>query len=128
MAQEDGQAMPMPGASGAGMAGVLEPGEALAGQLMPGDSEPASTHTLHESAGAFPDWPVLDWLPIVMQVSLPVPSFRVRDLLALESGSLVVSKWPNGDDLPLSAGSVQLAWVDMETVEQQMSVRITRLL
>jgi hypothetical protein len=114
----------------ASMAGVLEPGEPLAGELTPGgspDGDPA-THSLRENAGAFPDWPVLDWLPIVLQVGLPVPSFRVRDLLALESGSIVATKWPNGDDLPLSAGSVQLAWVDMETVEQLMSVRLTRLI
>ena len=73
-------------------------------------------------------WPVVDWLPISLAVGLPVSGFRVRDLLALEVGSVISTEWPNGDDLPLSAGSVQLAWVDMETVEQAMAVRLTRLL
>ena len=123
------QHMPMPG-----MVGVLEPGESLAGELGAGEgsrsdvAESAQERKFFGHVGAFPDWPVLDWLPMVLQVGLPVPSFRVRDLLTLEPGSLVVTKWPNGDDLPLSAGTVQLAWVDMETVEQQMSVRLTRLI
>ncbi len=73
-------------------------------------------------------WPVVDWLPITLSIGLPVPAFRVRDLLMLEVGSVVVTEWPNGDDLPLSAGAVQLAWVDVETVEQEMAVRLTRLL
>jgi hypothetical protein len=75
-----------------------------------------------------PDWPVVDWLPIPLAVGLPIRAFRVRDLLALEVGSVVSTEWPNGDDLPLSAGAVQLAWVDMESVEQAMAVRLTRLL
>jgi hypothetical protein len=75
-----------------------------------------------------PAWPVVDWLPIPLAVELPVPEFRVRDMLALEVGSIVVTQWPNGDDLPLTAGTVQLAWVDVEVVDQTMSVRLTRLL
>ena len=81
-----------------------------------------------ESTGARPGWPVVDWLPVPLAVGLPVPGFRVRDLLTLEVGSVVSTDWPNGDDLPLSAGAVQLAWVDMEAVEQAMAVRLTRLL
>ncbi len=83
---------------------------------------------LGRSNGTAQDWPVVDWLPIVLTVALPLPNFRVRDLLALDVGTVVASEWPNGDDLPLSAGIVQLAWVDMETVEQSMAVRLTRLL
>ncbi len=129
MESEERQHMQMPG-----MASVLDPGEPLAGELGAGEvtrsdaGGSAHEHKFFGHVGAYPDWPVLDWLPMVLQVGLPVASFRVRDLLALESGSLVVTKWPNGDDLPLSAGTVQLAWVDMETVEQQMSVRLTRLI
>ena len=81
-----------------------------------------------QSDGAGQDWPVVDWLPIVLTVALPIPTFRVRDLLALDVGTVIATEWPNGDDLPLSAGIVQLAWVDMETVEQSMAVRLTRLL
>ena len=134
MESGDRQQTQMPGMAGMGVAGVLEPGEPFASELNAAsdargdDAQSAHEHRIAENGGAYPEWPVLDWLPIVLQVGLPVPNFRVRDLLSLESGSLVVTKWPNGDDLPLSAGSVQLAWVDMETVEQQMAVRLTRLI
>lgn len=73
-------------------------------------------------------WPAIEWLPIQLSVSLPIPRFRVRDLLALDPGQTIATAWPNGDDLPLSIEDVQLAWVEMETVDQAMAVRITRLL
>ncbi len=91
-------------------------------------AESAAALASAASPGSYPGWPVVDWLPVTLDVALPIPSFRVRDLLALEVGSVVATEWPNGDDLPLSAGAVQLAWVDMETVEQEMAVRLTRLL
>jgi flagellar motor switch/type III secretory pathway protein FliN len=73
-------------------------------------------------------WPAIEWLPVQISISLPIPRFRVRDLLALDSGQVIATDWPNGDDLPLSVDQVQLAWVEMESVEQEMAVRITRLL
>jgi flagellar motor switch/type III secretory pathway protein FliN len=73
-------------------------------------------------------WPAIEWLPVQISISLPIPRFRVRDLLALDPGQIISTDWPNGDDLPLSVDQVQLAWVEMESVEQEMAVRITRLL
>ena len=73
-------------------------------------------------------WPAIEWLPVQISISLPIPRFRVRDLLSLDPGQVIVTDWPNGDDLPLSIDQVQLAWVEMESVEQEMAVRITRLL
>lgn len=73
-------------------------------------------------------WPAVEWLPLQLSVALPILRFRVRDLLALNPGQTIATEWPNGDDLPLSIDEVQLAWVEMETVEQEMAVRITRLL
>jgi len=73
-------------------------------------------------------WPAVEWLPVQISISLPIPRFRVRDLLVLDAGQILSTDWPNGDDLPLSVDSVQLAWVELESVEQEMAVRITRLL
>lgn len=73
-------------------------------------------------------WPAVNWLPMQLNVSLPIPKFRVRDLLALDPGQTIATEWPNGDDLPLSIEDVQLAWIEMESVDQGMAVRITRLL
>ena len=73
-------------------------------------------------------WPAIEWLPIKMDVALPVVRFCVRDLLALAAGQVINTAWASGEDLPLAIEDVQLAWVEMEAVEQAMAVRITRLL
>jgi flagellar motor switch/type III secretory pathway protein FliN len=73
-------------------------------------------------------WPAVEWLPIQMDVALPVVQFRVRDLLALAAGQVVPTAWSSVEDLPLAIEDVQLAWVEMEVVDQAMAIRITRLL
>jgi flagellar motor switch/type III secretory pathway protein FliN len=66
-------------------------------------------------------------LPVELDVMIPVRDFRVRNLLALAPGHLIESQWSNGEDVPLSAGHVQLAWSEFEVVETQLAVRVTRL-
>ncbi len=66
-------------------------------------------------------------LPVELDVAVPVRKFRVRNLLALEPGQLIESKWGNGDDVPLASGEVQLAWSEFEVIDTQLAVRITRL-
>lgn len=71
--------------------------------------------------------PAIARLPVQLDVTIPVRDFRVRMLLALEPGQLVVSQWVNGDDVPLVAGNVQLAWSEFEVVDTELAVRLTRL-
>jgi flagellar motor switch protein FliN/FliY len=71
--------------------------------------------------------PALARLPVELDVAVPVRNFRVRNLLALETGKLVETDWNHGDDLPLAAGPVQLAWSEFEVVESRLAVRVTRL-
>jgi len=66
-------------------------------------------------------------LPVELEVAIPVREFRVRNLLTLEPGQLIETQWEQGDDLPLTGGGVQLAWSEFEVVEQQLAVRVTRL-
>jgi flagellar motor switch protein FliN/FliY len=66
-------------------------------------------------------------LPVELDVSVPVRGFRVRNLLALEPIQLIESDWGHGEDLPLAAGAVQLAWSEFEVIDTQLSVRVTRL-
>jgi hypothetical protein len=40
---------------------------------------------------------------------------------------VVGSRWSHGDDLPLSAGEVQLAWLEFEVVANTLAARITRI-
>ncbi len=66
-------------------------------------------------------------LPVELDVAIPVRDFRVRNLLALKPGEVIESQWTSGEDLPLAAGEVQLAWSEFEVIESEMAVRITRL-
>jgi len=66
-------------------------------------------------------------MPVELDVAVAVRKFRVRNLLALESGQVIEAQWGHGDDVPLSAGDVQLAWSEFEVVDSQLAVRITRL-
>ena len=66
-------------------------------------------------------------LPVEMDVSVPVREFRVRHLLALEPGRVIESQWNHGNDLPLAAGQVRLAWSEFEVVDTRLAVRVTRL-
>lgn len=71
--------------------------------------------------------PLVARLPVQLDVTIPIRDFRVRTLLALEPGQLVESQWVNGEDVPLVAGNVQLAWSEFEVVDTQLAVRLTRL-
>lgn len=66
-------------------------------------------------------------LPVEVDVAVPVREFRVRHLLALEPGELIESQWSYGEDVPLAAGDVQLAWSEFEVLDNRIAVRITRL-
>ncbi|HEY2861253.1 MAG TPA: FliM/FliN family flagellar motor C-terminal domain-containing protein [Terracidiphilus sp.] len=70
---------------------------------------------------------VLARLPVEVEVGVPLRNFRVRNLLALERGAVVGSQWSHGEDMPLSAGSVQLAWTQFEVFDSTLAARITRL-
>jgi flagellar motor switch protein FliM len=66
-------------------------------------------------------------LPVEIEVAVPMREFRVRNLLALEPGEVIETRWVQGEDLPLTAGEVQLAWTEFEVLDTQLAVRVTRL-
>ncbi|HEX3437223.1 MAG TPA: FliM/FliN family flagellar motor C-terminal domain-containing protein [Pseudacidobacterium sp.] len=66
-------------------------------------------------------------LPLQLDLRVPVPSFRVQNLLSLEKGQIVETIWPHTEDLPLWSGGVQLVWSEFEVVDQKLAVRVTRL-
>ena len=74
-----------------------------------------------------PEWPLLSRIPMRLIAGIPLPNFRVKDLVGLKAGQLVSSNWSSTDDVPLKIGSVQLSWSEFEVVEQQMAIRLTRL-
>jgi flagellar motor switch/type III secretory pathway protein FliN len=71
--------------------------------------------------------PLVARLPVELEVAVPVREFRVRNLLSLEKGNVIETQWAHADDLPLSAGEVQLAWSEFEVIESRLAVRVTRV-
>jgi len=74
-----------------------------------------------------PDWMLLSRIPMLLTAGIPLPRFRVKDLLGLRAGQILRSNWLSTDDVPLKIGSVQLSWSEFEVVEQRMAIRLTRL-
>jgi flagellar motor switch protein FliM len=85
-----------------------------------------SPHSL-EQKDSTPLSPSVARLPVELDVSVPVRDFRVRNLLTLEPGQVIETLWVHGEDMPLAAGDVQLAWSEFEVVETALAVRLTRL-
>jgi len=67
-------------------------------------------------------------LPLQLDVSVPMPNFRVRDLLALDKGAVLASAWPHAEDVPVWCGGAQLVWTEFEVVDNVLAVRVTRVL
>jgi flagellar motor switch/type III secretory pathway protein FliN len=66
-------------------------------------------------------------IPIEIDVSVPIRRFQVRDVLALNEGQVIVTRWVEGEDMPLAAHGTQLAWAEIEVIDQKLAVRLTRL-
>jgi len=73
------------------------------------------------------DWTLLSRLPMILTAGVPLPKFKVKDLLGLKAGQTIPSVWACSDDVPLKIGAVQLGWSEFEVVEQRMAIRLTRL-
>jgi flagellar motor switch protein FliN/FliY len=104
-----------------------------AGKALVNVSQPATAAAdgLEAVAADFPEshpaWELLAGLPILLDVSVPVRKFCVRDLLALEKGAVVQSSRVASADVPLCCDGVQLCWTEFETVGQRIAVRLTML-
>lgn len=97
--------------------------------LLPSDrSEGGEGHASPDFAPRhFPENSPLATLLMQLDVTIPIPSFRVRDLLALDKGSVLESQWPHTEDVPVWCGGSQLVWSEFEVIDQKLAVRVTRL-
>jgi len=124
-------AHPLPAAAGEAMSGETSAGETLRHTAPTGDVSAGQAlvsvppQAVEDEASAFST--EVTRLPVELDVTVPVRDFRVRHLLALAPGQLIESQWDHGEDLPLTAGDVQLAWSEFEVVETRLMVRVTRL-
>ena len=74
-----------------------------------------------------PAWSKLCRLDLMLAVEIPLPRFKVQDLLRLAEGQVFESTFPDTEDVPLRVGDVQLGWTEFEVVDQKIALRLTRL-
>jgi len=104
----------------------VEPSQAGAPSETPGGALVASPKSL-ETEWLISPRTLAARLPVEVDVAIPLRGFRVRNLLALDTGTVVASQWIQGEDVPLGSGDVQLAWSEFEVVDTKLAVRLTRL-
>lgn len=66
-------------------------------------------------------------LPMQLDVTVPIPEFRVQNLLTLKKGTVIKTRWPHTDSIPIWCGGAQLVWADFEVRGAKLAVRVTRL-
>lgn len=76
---------------------------------------------------AHDDWARVEALPCLLSIEIPVPGFRVSDLVSLAPGRLVDTNWTIGEDVPLRINGELIAWSEFEIVNNHVAVRLTEL-
>jgi len=100
-----------------------------AGPVVPGQTALAVRESSPEEGAAMDEErdTRLDRLPMQVDVLVRVNSFRVRDLLAMEKGTVVETVHEHTQDVPIRCGGALLLWSEFEVLDQRLAVRITRL-
>jgi flagellar motor switch/type III secretory pathway protein FliN len=58
---------------------------------------------------------------------LPIPEFTVGELLRMEPGAVLNSRWSQTADIPLKVNSELVGWTEFEVIGSELAVRITEL-
>jgi len=72
-------------------------------------------------------WLRVEPLPCLLTIEIAVPGFTVGDLVQLEQGRIIASRWTVGQDVPLRINGVLIAWSEFEIVQDRLAVRLTEL-
>jgi flagellar motor switch/type III secretory pathway protein FliN len=68
--------------------------------------------------------PMLE-LPCQLTLELSIPDFTVADLLRLQTGDLLDTKWSQSSDVPVRINEQLLAWAEFEAANESLAMRIT---
>jgi flagellar motor switch/type III secretory pathway protein FliN len=72
-------------------------------------------------------WKPVLGLPCELSVDLPLPGFKIADLLQLRAGSVIEAHWRLGRDVPLRLNGTLLGWIEFEVMGNSLAVRLTEL-
>ncbi|MGB0043808.1 MAG: FliM/FliN family flagellar motor C-terminal domain-containing protein, partial [Terriglobales bacterium] len=62
-------------------------------------------------------WAQVESLPCLLTVEISVPGFTVADLVHLQPGRIIASRWTVGQDVPLRVNGELIAWSEFEVVQ-----------
>ena len=74
-----------------------------------------------------PAWEAMRALPFRVSVSVPITGLKLRRLCRLSVGDLLTANVGAAEDVPVRAGGALLAWAELDSVDGQMAVRLSRL-
>ncbi|MBZ5550621.1 MAG: FliM/FliN family flagellar motor C-terminal domain-containing protein [Acidobacteriia bacterium] len=80
-----------------------------------------------ETPAAADPWARVEPLPCLLTVEIPVPGFTVSDLVHLEHGRIIATRWTVGQDVPLRVNDELIAWSEFEIAQDRLAVRLTEL-
>lgn len=86
----------------------------------------AEAGAAHETEDDIRWKPVLD-LPCDLVVDLPLPGFKIADLLKLRPGAVISAHWRLGQEVPLRLNGTLIGWIEFEVAGDSLAVRMTEL-
>jgi flagellar motor switch/type III secretory pathway protein FliN len=96
-----------------------------ASEAVPAAANPELERTLEAAEDG--RWRRVLVLPCELTVDLPLPGFRIADLLKLRPGSVINAHWPLGREVPLRLNGVLIGWSEFAVVGNSLAVRLTEL-
>jgi flagellar motor switch protein FliN/FliY len=72
-------------------------------------------------------WLRVEPLPCLLTIEISVPGFTVADLVHLQRGRIIASRWTVGHDVPLRLNGELIAWSEFEVAQNHLAVRLTEL-
>ena len=97
-------------------------------------SEPEKPIQLAESAPALlampksaVPWQVMSKVPFRVSISVSIAGMKLRRLCELRVGDVLTANAFAAEDVPVRTGGALLGWGELDNVDGQMAVRLTRL-
>ena len=87
----------------------------------------AAAATPKQEAPLADPWARVEGLPCMLTIEIPIPDFKVGDLVLLAPGRIITSRWTVGLDVPLLINGELVAWSEFEIVQARLAVRLTEL-
>ncbi len=72
-------------------------------------------------------WHAAQTVPFRLSIAVPVCGMKLRDLRSLFIGAVFCTHVSAAEDVPVRVGGAMLGWGELDNVDGQMAVRLTRL-